>query len=290
MSASGTEATVFDARRCALGEGALWHPERRALFWFDILGKRLLWRDEAGRSGEWPWEEHVSAAGWVDRERLVVASETALWSFSLADGRRERLCPLEADLPRNRSNDGRADPWGGFWIGTMGKAAEPGAGAIWRWYRGELRRLFGGLTITNAIAFDPLRPEATFADTRARRVMRVPLDPATGWPSGPARPWLDLGAEELNPDGAVFDAEGGLWVALWGAGRVQRFLPDGRAAEAVAVPASQASCPAFGGADQGTLFVTSAAVGAPRGERAAGLTFRAPAPVAGRPEPRVILP
>ena len=89
--------------------------------------------------------------GWIDEDRLLVASETALWVMDLESGDRDHVTALEADNPVTRSNDGRADPWGGFWIGTMGKAAEPGRSAIWRYYRGEMRRLFPGLTITSQI-------------------------------------------------------------------------------------------------------------------------------------------
>ena len=96
---------------------------------------------EAGEQKSWDFSEHVSAAGWVDHDTLLIASETGLWRFSLTTGRKDLVVALEADNPITRSNDGRADPWGGFWIGTMGKRAEPGAGAIYRFWQGALRRL-----------------------------------------------------------------------------------------------------------------------------------------------------
>ena len=140
-------ATLFDARTCALGEGPLWHPERGQLFWFDILGKTLLSR-QGDKTLSWRFDECVSAAGWIDRDTLLVASETALWRFDLNGAERSLVVPLEADQPLTRSNDGRADPWGGFWIGTMGFNAERGAGAIYRYYKGALRQLFAEITIS----------------------------------------------------------------------------------------------------------------------------------------------
>ena len=131
---------VFDDRPCALGEGPLWHPERKQLFWFDIVGKSLMAQAPDAQIS-WQFSEHVSAAGWVDRDTLLMASETGLWRFDLANGQKELIVPLEADNPVTRSNDGRADPWGGYWIGTMGKNAEKGAGAIYRFWKGELRQL-----------------------------------------------------------------------------------------------------------------------------------------------------
>jgi sugar lactone lactonase YvrE len=248
---------IFDPSLCELGEGPLWHPERGQLFWFDILSKRLLTR-EGGATRHWQFDEHVSAAGWVDRDRLLIASESALSLFDLVTGTGHALLSLEADNPLTRSNDGRVDPFGGFWIGTMGKRAEPGAGAIYRFYRGELRLLFDDLTIPNAICFAPGGEWAYFADTPRRQVMRVRLD-EVGWPASAPEVFVDLRAEGLNPDGAVVDARGDLWIVLWGAGRVACHSgADGRFLHALTFPAPHTTCPAFGGTGLGTLFVTSA--------------------------------
>lgn len=278
---------VFSPTRCALGEGPLWHPERGQLFWFDILGQRLLTRDSSGER-HWRFDMPVSAAGWIDAQTLLIAGAQALMRFDIATGRSETLIPLEADRPATRSNDGRADPWGGFWIGTMGRAAEPGAGAIYRYYRGVLRCLVPGVTISNALCFSTDGGHAYFADTATRRIWRQRLAARDGWPVGDPVPWLDLRAEGRNPDGAVIDAEDHLCNAHWGAGEVVRHAPDGRCTDRWSVPATQATCPAFGGADLSTLFVTSAAVGRP-GEPAAGQTFSIDTGLTGQKEHRVIL-
>lgn len=279
---------IFDARPCDLGEGPLWHPLRGELFWFDITGRRMLSR-AGDRGGEWHFPDMVSAAGWVDADRLIVASERALFLLDLRDGSRTPLAALEEGNPRTRSNDGRADPQGGFWIGTMGKAAEPGLGAIWRWYRGELRCLYPRITISNAICFAPDGRTAHFTDTPTRRVMRVALD-AEGWPQGRPGVYLDLTAEGLNPDGAVIDAAGRMWLAEWGAGRVACYGPDGSRVQTVGFDAPHTSCPAFGG---DTLYCTTALQGMDAAARAAhpraGQTFMAPRIVQGQAEHRVIL-
>ncbi|MEL7098926.1 MAG: SMP-30/gluconolactonase/LRE family protein [Pseudomonadota bacterium] len=271
---------IYDDRICALGEGPLWHPSRDELFWFDILGKRML-----ARGAEWSWGEHVSAAGWIDDDTLLVASETALWRVDLTTGAREHVVALEADNPITRSNDGRADPQGGFWIGTMGKQTEAFAGAIYRYYRGELRQLFDRITVPNSIAFAPSGDLAYFTDTFGKRILRVSLD-AQGWPKEP-EVFLDMRAEGLNPDGSVVDAAGNLWNAQWGASRVACYSPGGVLLETVTIPARQASCPAFGGADLATLFVTSAADGLQGAKE--GLTYAVDTPHTGQPEHRVIL-
>jgi len=115
--------TPYDTRQCLLGEGALWHPLRQELFWFDILNRQLHSKRQS-----WELPELSSAAGWIDRDTLFVATETRLARFDLKNGQVTTVAQLEAESPGTRSNDGRADPWGGFWIGTMGKAAEQNSG------------------------------------------------------------------------------------------------------------------------------------------------------------------
>ncbi len=282
---------IHDNRPCGLGEGPLWHPERGQLYWFDITASRMLTISDAGPE-EWHFPDMVSAAGWVDRDQLLVAGERGLFLFNLATGASKPVMRLEADNPVTRSNDGRADPQGGFWIGTMGKQLEKGAGAIYRYYRGELRRLFAQITITNAICFSPDGRTAHFTDTVTGRVMRVALD-AQGWPVGEPQLYLDLAPEGLNPDGAVIDAEGRMWLAEWGAARVAAYAPDGARVQVVSFPAPHCSCPAFGGADLTTLFCTTALQGMDDAARAAfpqaGMTFAAAGVARGQAEHRVIL-
>ena len=280
-------AQVFSNTICTLGEGPLWHPQEQVLYWFDIIGKRL-YRSDGTDEQSWEFDEHVSAAGWVDTGVLLIASETSLSVFETETGESTCLHPLEADNPITRSNDGRADPWGGFWIGTMGKNAEPGAGAIYRYYDGTLTKLFDRVTISNAICFAPDRSHAFYTDTAKRKILKVALDD-DGYPDGKPELFADLNVDERNPDGAVVDAEGNLWVAQWGAAQVACYGPDGALIRAIAVPGVQASCPAFGGPDLSTLYVTSAAVGLdPAGEND-GKTFAIPSGTTGQKEHQVIL-
>jgi sugar lactone lactonase YvrE len=282
---------IFDDRRCELGEGPLWHPTRNQLFWFDILTNRMLSQDAAGQQ-EWHFPERVSAAGWMDDNRLLIASETALTRFDLRDGSRDLLTPLEADNPLTRSNDGRADPHGGFWIGTMGKKAEAGAGSIWRYHEGELRRLFPGISISNAICFAPDGRGAHFADTAIGKVWRVALD-TDGWPVGQPELFLDLAPLNLNPDGAVVDAAGLMWIAQWGAARVAAYAPDASLVRVVEFDAPHTSCPAFGGPDLTTMFCTTAQEGLDAATRAAraqsGKVFAAMGVAKGQAEHRVLV-
>lgn len=279
---------VFDDRPCTLGEGPLWHPTRKQLFWFDIIGQRLMTRTDDGPQ-EWQFDRCVSAAAWVDDDRFLIASDEDLSVFDLREGTSEYVASLEADNPATRSNDGRADPQGGFWIGTMGRNAERGAGALYRYYEGELRKLRANVTIPNATCFTPDGRHAYFADTAKHLVWRYTLD-ADGWPEGKAEVYLDHSETGLNPDGAVVDAQGNFWCAEWGASRVACYDPAGVLVQEVALPVPQPTCPAFG---DGHLYVTTALQGLPENAHdtapLSGQTLRIATNTVGQPEHQVLL-
>ena len=286
-------ATVLDPRACHLGEGAFWHSLRRQFFWFDIVNGHLLSQDRTGPR-LWKFPEMVSAAGWVSEDVLLIAGERDLFLFDLETEEVESLALLEADNPRNRSNDGRADRQGGFWIGTMAKASpdRKGAGAIYRFFKGELRLLFPGISIPNAICFSPDGTLAYFADTMAQTIWKIALD-ADGWPVGNREIFHDFTGTDNYPDGAVTDAAGNVWNAQWGSSRVAAYSPDGTFLREVAVGAPHSSCPAFGGADLTTLYCTTALEGMSAAAIAAhpdaDKVFVTTGVAKGLPEPKILL-
>lgn len=250
-------AEVFDDTVCSLGEGPLWNQFRNSLFWFDIDNKVLYEKAIRAARKEYRFDRTVSAAGIVDASTLIVASERDLFVFDLDTREEISLCDLEADNPVTRSNDGRADPYGGFWIGTMGYNAEAKAGAIYRFYRGELRALYPNITIPNSICFASCRRKAYFADSTEGIIKRVEID-NEGWPVGEPVDFIDLSEESFAPDGAICDAKGRIWSAQWDASRVAVYSDQGVLLGTHELPTSQATCPAFGGTDLTTLFVTTA--------------------------------
>ena len=283
-------AEVFDTTPCSLGEGVFWHPERAALFWFDIIAGRLY---ERGASGQrvWDFGEPASAAARMDDGRLLVATASGLLAVDLETGDKTPLASFPKGPVPTRSNDGRADRQGGFWIGTMGLGAEREAGALYRYYKGELRKLMGGLTIPNGIAFPQDGSLAYFTDTMTGLVWRQALD-AEGWPTGEREVYLNLKAERLNPDGAVVDAAGNYHSAQWGAHRVAVYNPAGEQTDAIMFGPSNVSCPAFGGADMNRLFVTTAREGLSEADldaqTLAGQTLVQQTTYKGLPEPVII--
>lgn len=280
-------ANIFDDRACQLGEGPLWHPLRKQLFWFDILGKQLLSR-QGSQTFQWHFDEYVSAAGWVDKDNLLVASQTSLFKFNIDSSEQQHVCALESNNVVTRSNDGRADPYGGFWIGTMGISAELNAGAIYRYYKGELVKLYADITISNSICFSPDGKIVYFTDTPTQLIMQQGLD-NEGWPVGEPKVFVDLSKGDLRPDGSVVDSDGSLWSAQFGAGRVSKYLPDGTFDLAINVGGKNATCPAFGGSELKDMYITTARKGLQNPSAGQGATYVAKVQVSGQTEHQVNL-
>ncbi|MBB3769469.1 sugar lactone lactonase YvrE [Angulomicrobium tetraedrale] len=286
-------ATLLSDERCHLGEGPSYDAATDTAWWFDILEQRLFEaRLRTGQITVHGLPLMASALASVDAQRQLLVTADGLVLRDIASGRFDMLAPVEADNGATRSNDARVHPSGTFWFSTMGRHAEPGAGTIYAFRQGTVTPLFPGLTIPNAICFSPDGLTGYFADTAAHRLCRVRLDPATGLPlEAPAVLYLHAGEGGL--DGAVTDAEGLIWCALWGGARLNAYSPDGRLVRAIATPARQTSCPVFVGAGFDRVLVTSAWEGMDEAARAAdpqhGRTFLLDIGIRGRAEPRVRL-
>jgi sugar lactone lactonase YvrE len=161
----------------------------------------------------------------------------------------------------------------------MAADESPGQGAFYRLDPDHsVHRLFGGVGISNGIGWSPDDRLMYYADSLAYRVDVFDYDAATGAIGG-RRPLVSLGGGEVMPDGLAVDAEGGVWVAVWGGGVVRRYSPSGELTAEVALPAANVTCPAFGGPDLDQLYITTAA--GPGSE--AGALFSCPAGVTGMP-------
>jgi sugar lactone lactonase YvrE len=282
---------VLCEERCHLGEGPSYDAARDTAWWFDILERRLYEVPLAGgRVTVHDLPFMASALAMVDDRRQLLLTETGLVLRDIAGGRLEPVTEVEADNPGTRSNDGRVHPSGTFWISTMGRHAEREGGTIYAYRDGAAVPLFPGITIPNAICFSPDGAFGYFADTAADRLYRVRLDPTTGLPLEPPSV-LRLHAGAGGFDGAVTDAEGLVWCAIWGGARLEAYTPEGEHVRSVTVPARQVSCPVFVGPDFDRVLVTSAFENMDEVARAAdphhGKTFLLDIGVRGRAEPRV---
>lgn len=284
---------VLCDERCQLGEGPTYDVTTDTAWWFDIVERRLFEaRLNTGQITIHSLGVMGSALGRIDAHRQLLVADDGLYIRDTADGRMMLYRPLEADDAATRSNDARVHPSGTFWIGTMGRNAERGLGAIYALHRGELSRLYGEITIPNAICFSPDGATGYFADTGKNTLFRVDLDPATGLPQGePVALVIRRGGGGI--DGAVVDADGLIWNARWGGGRIDVYTPKGEHLRSLRVQARQSSCPAFVGQDFSRLLVTSAWQGMTEESKRAdpdhGRTFVLDAAARGRPEPDVRL-
>jgi sugar lactone lactonase len=285
--------TVLCNERCHLGEGPTYDAATDTAWWFDIVERRLFEaRLDTGQTTIHSLKVMGSALGRIDAHRQLLVADDGLYIRDTADGRMTLYRQLESDNPATRSNDARVHPSGTFWVGTMGRQAERGLGAIYALHRGELSRLYEQITIPNAICFSPDGMIGYFADTGKNTLFRVDLDAATGLPRGkPVALVTRRGGGGI--DGAVVDADGLIWNARWGGGCIDVYSPQGEHLRSLRVPAQQSNCPAFVGQGFSRLLVTSAWQGmdedAKRADPDHGRTFVLDVAARGRAEPDVRL-
>jgi len=287
-------ASILSDEACELGEGPTYDPATDTLYWFDILNSRMLEKKlSGGQTRIHQLGEMTSAIATVDGERQLLLTETGLHVRDAASGKLRLHMSVEAANAGTRSNDARVHPCGALWFGTMGKKAEAGAGAIYWFFRGELRLLFPAISIPNSICFSPDGRTAYYTDTAINLLYRLDCDADTGLPLGEPKLFVDRRGDRGDIDGSVVDRDGVLWNASWGGGRVDAYAPDGKLLRSVPVPAVQSSCPAFVGPAADRMVVTSAAEGmsakARRADPHAGKTFLLDIKVNGRHEPNVLI-
>ena len=283
--------TVFDTRH-ELGEGIIWDEETEQLIWFDINNHQLfLGSPESRTYKQVQFDEPVAAGFLAPQSQLLVASASGLICYDRQTGSTAPYLAIEADKPATRSNDSRTGPANSIWFGTMGRKLEAGAGCVYHVRNRQITPLFPATSIPNATCFSQDGRLAYLADTPTRAIYKIALDEETGLPAGEKELFVDLAPEGLNPDGAVLDSAGRVWNAQWGAGRIACYDETGRFVEAVHLPASQITCPCFGGPDLKTLYATSAYEGLSASEMAdqpeAGAVFAIEMDIAGLPERRL---
>jgi L-arabinonolactonase len=253
-----------------LGEGVQWDAPGQALWWTDIQERRLHRYDWATKALETlPAPERIGSFGLIAGSSAVIAAfESGVALYDPRGGAPKWLARPDAGNAGVRFNDGRVDRQGRFWAGTM-EETEPRTG------RGSLYCIDGngrafkresGVQISNGACWSPDSSRFYFADSPLRTIYCYDFNPATGAIAN--RREFARTPEGAFPDGACVDAQGFLWSAHWGAGRVVRYTPGGDVDSIIDVPASQPSCVAFGGPGLDLLFVTSARDGLTEAELA----------------------
>jgi sugar lactone lactonase YvrE len=281
-------ATLFARADAVVGESPLWDAAADRLWWTDLARGRLLAADRAGcLTHDEQVGDTLGAVVLRTGGGLTAALDGGV--VAIEDGRVRRIADLDLDGRRHRVNDAACDPAGRLWVGVVGTEPARAAGALHVLDGDRALPLLDGLAFPNGFDWSPDESILYLAESDARRVSRFAFDVDAGR-LGASEPFLELPADDGLPDGIAVDEDGGVWVAIWGAGEVRRYSPAGEPTIRVACPVSQTSSCAFGGPDRRTLFVTSAREGlsadALRAEPLAGSVFRARVPHAGLP-PRV---
>jgi sugar lactone lactonase YvrE len=273
---TGNDPEVVVALGAELGEGPVWDARSGRLVWVDILGRRIHATDPAtGETQSMDTPLHVGAVAPRAGGGFVAALQNGFWV--VGDGPARLIREVAEARPGLRFNDGKCDPAGRFWAGTMAYDGQTGAGSLYRLDgQGGIACVIGGVTISNGLAWSRDGSTMYYVDSPLRRIDAFTYDSATG-EATERRTTIRIPPEQGTPDGMTIDEDDGLWVVLPGAGAVHRYV-DGRLDAVVRLPVSHPTSCTFGDADLGTLFITSAREDFSPAERAAqplaGALFR----------------
>ncbi len=252
---------LFEAQN-TLGEGPVWHPRQQRLYWVDITEGHLFFSNQALTSFEMRhYDTEIGAFGFVQDGRLILATSKGFAFASLDNASLDILWNPLPERPEVRLNDGKVDPQGRFWAGSMD--VEQQQGALYRIDPGgKPQTLLRGIGISNGLGWRPDGRKMYTTDSFTRTITVYDYEPENGQITHP-RLFLSLPADgKLGvPDGLCVDAEGCIWSARWDGGQVVRLDPDGKQILVVKVPAQRVTSCFFGGADLDLLFITTARIG-----------------------------
>ena len=243
-----------------LGETPLWCDRAQTLWWLDIEKPKLQSFDPSAQvHAVFPdgATTYLGSQALTESGGHLLARDLSL-VLRATDGTLMPIVDVESGLD-NRLNDGRVDPWGRLWIGTMDNQLHRPNGALYRVDPDRtVERIFGDVIVSNGIAFSPDRRRFHFTDTRRHQSFVFDMDPDDGTIANRTL-FADYAATGERPDGACFDVDGGLWTAFFAGGRVVRYAPDGQIDTVISLPVSNPTCVCFGGVDLRTLYITTAA-------------------------------
>jgi sugar lactone lactonase YvrE len=272
------QVEVFQAVAARLGEGVCWHPIRQTIWWVDILGRKFY---EASASGgplrTLPCAQLIGAVAPSRAGGLVAALHDGIHLLDPGSGVMTPFAaPVDYDAKHFRFNDAKVDPQGRLWGGTIALDGRKKQSKLYRIGADRVVQVMReGVTISNGIAWSPDGRTLYYIDSPTRTVQAFAFDGADGT-IGPPRVALQFVEADGMPDGCTTDAEGHLWVAHWGGGKVTRWDVDQRRLlRTVSVPVRNVTSCAFGGPRRDQLFITTAFDddSAPR-EPEAGYIFR----------------
>jgi sugar lactone lactonase YvrE len=253
-------ATMLYPAQCYLGEGPLWHPERKTCFWVDIEGKTFYeykWKEKAVRSRS--LDHRVSFIVQDRDNNLIVGLEGGIARYDLREDTLTWLLDIEKELDKHRCNDGKVDKMGRLWLGTLHRDFHEGTGSLYCIdEKIQLSKKQTGFTIANGLAWSPNNTTLYFIDSPTKKVKAFHYTEGTGQIAY-EKVAIDIPLDLGSPDGMAIDEEGMLWIAHWGGFGVYRWDPvTGKLIDKIAVPAPNVSSCAFVGDNLDHLLITTA--------------------------------
>ncbi|MGV3557245.1 SMP-30/gluconolactonase/LRE family protein [Larkinella arboricola] len=253
---------------CQLGEGPIWDAQNGRILWLDILPGDIHSFDPVSREHRvFNAGQMVGAIALQPSGTLRAALQHGFYDISLEEKTLTPLADPEAHLPGNRFNDGKLDPAGRFWAGTMSLDDTPGAGALYRLdHDGSVTPKIQNVSCSNGLAWSLDARTMYFIDSPTRQVVAYEYDNATGDISNP-RVAIQFDEADGLPDGMTIDRAGMLWIALWDGWSVVRCNPHtGERLARIPLPAARITSCTFGGSQLQDLYITSAKTGISAGD------------------------
>lgn len=250
---------VVDAR-AKLGEGPVWDDREQVLWWLDIVSSVLHRYDPDTEDTSLQLQEPVTAVVPRSAGGLMGTVADGFATIDTETGRLNRVAACSTGSQPMRMNDGKCDPQGRFWAGTMTFDFTPGASLYRLDPGGNVTTVLEDVKLSNGLGWSPDDKTMYYIDTMTHGIDAFDFAPESGEISNRRR-LVTIDEAEGLPDGMTVDTEGFLWVALFDGFAVRRYTPDGEIDGDVRLPVGQVTCPAFGGADLGDLYVTTAAEG-----------------------------
>ena len=249
---------VLDAK-AMLGEGSIWHPKEKKLYWVDIEGKILHIYDPATRKDkEFPVGSRIGTVVPVKKGGALIALQNGIHKIDTKTGKLSFITAPFIDTGL-RFNDGKCDPSGRFWVGTLALDSRRRGAVLYRMDSDKsIRVMLDSISISNGIVWTKDKKTMYYNDTPTGTVQAFDYDDKTGAITN-RRVVIRIPRGGGGPDGMSIDAEDKLWIALWGSGTVCRYDPlTGEKLQTVKVPAPNVSSCAFGGKNLETLYITTA--------------------------------
>ena len=282
-----SQANLVLDTRVFLGEGPIWDQEQEKLWWINIFrGELYCFDPKRNENTRYSMGQQIGTVVLRESGGLAVALEKGFYGFDPTDGELNLILDPEPDHPGNRFNDGKCDPTGRYWAGTMEKAEEKATGSLYCLdQQGKCHARETGIFISNGITWTQDGKTMYYIDSPTRKVDAYEFDLETGNISS-RRTAIEIPEGLGYPDGMAIDVNDDLWIAMWGGWCVAKFDPrNGKLLETIDLPVANVTACAFGGAELNELFITTARKGIPDEELGkqphAGSLFHAVTDVTG---------